>query len=128
MKQGDRLKIRKWATPIQLPNNRTVTKNDTNKEINGWSTFSMNTQVANNPFYITEQRGVTFYMLAYSEGITYVDELKVGYASEAEVYQGNQQIYNGRLSDHVDKEEKDQAVPTTPGGLQIENRELKKIK
>ncbi len=52
----------------------------------------------------------------------------MGYASEAEVYQGNQQIYNGRLSDHVDKEEKDQAVPTTPGGLQIENRELKKIK
>lgn len=27
-------------------------------------------------------------MLAYSEGITYVDELKVGYASEAEVYRG----------------------------------------
>lgn len=48
----------------------------------------MNTQVANNPFYITDQRGVTFYMLAYSEGITYVDELKVGYASEAEVYRG----------------------------------------
>ncbi|MCU5589617.1 WxL domain-containing protein [Bacillus cereus] len=128
MKQGDRLKTRKWAAPIQLPNNRTVTKNDTNKDINGWSTFSMNTQVANNPFYITEQRGVTFYMLAYSEGITYVDELKVGYASEAEVYRGNQQIYKGRLSDYVDKEAKDQAVPTTPGSFQIENRELKETK
>lgn len=125
MKQGDRLKTRKWAAPIQLPNNRTVTKNDTNKDVNGWSTFSMNTQVANNPFYITEQRGVTFYMLAYSEGITYVDELKVGYASEAEVYRGNQQIYKGRLSDYVDKEAKDQAVPTTPESFQIENRELK---
>lgn len=128
MKQGDRLKTRKWAAPIQLPNNRTVTKNDTNKDINGWSTFSMNTQVANNPFYITEQRGVTFYMLAYSEGITYVDELKVGYASEAEVYRGNQQIYKGRLSDYVDKEAKDQAVPTTPESFQIENRELKETK
>ncbi|QKE10745.1 WxL domain-containing protein [Bacillus cereus] len=128
MKQGDRLKTRKWAAPIQLPNNRTVTKNDSNKDINGWSTFSMNTQVANNPFYITEQRGVTFYMLAYSEGITYVDELKVGYASEAEVYRGNQQIYKGRLSDYVDKEVKDQAVPTTPESFQIENRELKETK
>ncbi|ADK08121.1 TPA: WxL domain-containing protein [Bacillus cereus biovar anthracis] len=128
MKQGDRLKTRKWAAPIQLPNNRTVTKNDSNKDINGWSTFSMNTQVANNPFYITEQRGVTFYMLAYSEGITYVDELKVGYASEAEVYRGNQQIYKGRLSDYVDKEAKDQAVPTTPESFQIENRELKETK
>ncbi|MDA2139001.1 WxL domain-containing protein [Bacillus cereus group sp. Bc256] len=125
MKQGDRLKTRKWAAPIQLPNNRTVTKDDSNKDINGWSTFSMNTQVANNPFYITEQRGVTFYMLAYSEGITYVDELKVGYASEAEVYRGNQQIYKGRLSDYVDKEAKGQAVPTTPESFQIENRELK---
>ncbi len=128
MKQGDRLKTRKWAAPIQLPNNRTVTKNDSNKDINGWSTFSMNTQVANNPFYITEQRGVTFYMLAYSEGITYVDELKVGYASEAEVYRGNQQIYKGRLSDYVDKEAKDQAVPTTPESFKIENRELKETK
>ncbi|MEI5913522.1 WxL domain-containing protein [Bacillus albus] len=128
MKQGDRLKTRKWAAPIQLPNNRTVTKNDTNKDVNGWSTFSMNTQVANNPFYITEQRGVTFYMLAYSEGITYVDELKVGYASEAEVYRGNQQIYKGRLSDYVDKEAKDQAAPTTPESFQIENRELKETK
>lgn len=128
IKQGDRLKTRKWAAPIQLPNNRTVTKNDTNKDVNGWSTFSMNTQVANNPFYITEQRGVTFYMLAYSEGITYVDELKVGYASEAEVYRGNQQIYKGRLSDYVDKEAKDQAVPTTPESFQIENRELKETK
>ena len=128
MKQGDRLKTRKWAAPIQLPNNRTITKNDSNKDINGWSTFSMNTQVANNPFYITEQRGVTFYMLAYSEGITYVDELKVGYASEAEVYRGNQQIYKGRLSDYVDKEAKDQAVPTTPESFQFENRELKETK
>lgn len=128
MKQGDRLKTRKWAAPIQLPNNRTVTKDDSNKDINGWSTFSMNTQVANNPFYITEQRGVTFYMLAYSEGITYVDELKVGYASEAEVYRANQQIYKGRLSDYVDKEARDQAAPTTPEGFQIENRELKEIK
>ncbi|WP_318582059.1 WxL domain-containing protein [Bacillus paranthracis] len=128
MKQGDRLKTRKWAAPIQLPNNRTVTKDDSNKDINGWSTFSTNTQVANNPFYITEQRGVTFYMLAYSEGITYVDELKVGYASEAEVYRGNQQIYKGRLSDYVDKEAKDQAVPTTPESFQIENRELKETK
>ncbi|NIA61110.1 DNA-binding protein [Bacillus pacificus] len=128
MKQGNRLKTRKWAAPIQLLNNRTVTKDDSNKDINGWSTFSMNTQVANNPFYITEQRGVTFYMLAYSEGITYVDELKVGYASEAEVYRGNQQIYKGRLSDYVDKEAKDQAVPTTPESFQIENRELKETK
>ncbi|WP_420000957.1 WxL domain-containing protein [Bacillus thuringiensis] len=128
MKQGDRLKTRKWAAPIQLPNNRTVTKKDTNKDVNGWSTFSMNTQVANNPFYITEQRGVTFYMLAYSEGITYVDELKVGYASEAEVYRGNQQIYKGRLSDYVDKEAKDKAVPTTPESFQAENRELKETK
>ncbi|UNS94774.1 WxL domain-containing protein (plasmid) [Bacillus cereus] len=128
IKQGERLKARRWAAPIELPNNRTITKNDTNKDINGWSTFSMNTQVANNPFYITDQRGVTFYMLAYSEGITYVDELKVGYASEAEVYRGNQQIYKGRLSDYVDKEAKDQVVPTTPESFQIENRELKETK
>ncbi|MCD4541991.1 WxL domain-containing protein, partial [Klebsiella pneumoniae subsp. pneumoniae] len=39
-----------------------------------------------------------------------------------------QQIYKGRLSDYVDKEAKDQVVPTTPESFQIENRELKETK
>lgn len=69
IKQGERLKARRWAAPIELPNNRTITKNDTNKDINGWSTFSMNTQVANNPFYITDQRGVTFICLRIQKGL-----------------------------------------------------------
>ncbi|UYX55670.1 WxL domain-containing protein (plasmid) [Bacillus thuringiensis] len=125
IKQGDRLKVRKWAAPIVLNNNRTLTKDDFNKDANGWTTFSMNTQVANNPFYITEQRGVTFYMLVYSEDITYVDELKVGYASEAEVYRGNTQVYKGRLSDYVDKEAKDTAAPTAPRNIRFENINLK---
>lgn len=119
------MKVRKWAAPIVLNNNRTLTKDDFNKDANGWTTFSMNTQVANNPFYITEQRGVTFYMLVYSEDITYVDELKVGYASEAEVYRGNTQVYKGRLSDYVDKEAKDTAAPTAPRNIRFENIELK---
>lgn len=128
IKQGDRLKTRRWAAPIQLPNNRTITKDDSNKDVNGWTTFSMNTQVANNPFYITEQRGVTFFMLAYSEGVTYVDNLKVGYASEAEVYRGNQQIYKGRLSDYVDKNARDQAAPLAPEGFNFESIGLKETK
>ena len=57
------------GSTYQLPNNRTITKNDSNKDINGWSTFSMNTQVANNPFYITEQRGVTFICLLIQKGL-----------------------------------------------------------
>ncbi len=34
IKQGERSKTRRWAAPIQLPNNRTVTKDDLNRDVN----------------------------------------------------------------------------------------------
>ncbi|AFQ19818.1 hypothetical protein BTG_32408 (plasmid) [Bacillus thuringiensis HD-771] len=125
---GERLKHRRWANPFYMQNSRGLVKDDKNGDSNGWVTLSMNTQVLNNPFYITQERGVNFYMIVSSEGTTYVDEMKVGYASMAEVYRGEQQIYKGRLSDYVDKEAMDQAAPTTPEGFQVENRELKETK
>ena len=78
---------------------------------NQWTSFSINTQVANHADYNVAIRGGTFYIGSSTKGKIYIDDIKFGYATKAELYRDNTKIYEGFLSDYDDKAATDKVKP-----------------
>lgn len=86
-------------------NRRSLSSNDE------WETFSINTKVRDNPYYDTGNRGFDLRFTIKSFGEVYIDDLKFGYATKAELYRDGAKIYEGFLSDYDDKAAIDKAKP-----------------
>lgn len=116
---GDQLKTRRWATPVSFTGGRTFTSADPQADKNGWITTSINTSVENNPYYITQNRGFQLIMDIFSDGTTYIDDFKIGYASESILYRDNQEVYKGFLVDYVDNSATDTEKPNAVSNIRL---------
>jgi hypothetical protein len=102
--QGESLKTRPWRGAWSF-NTRTVHASE------GWKRFSINTFVSNYSDYNVGVRGGQFYIDTETGGTLYIDDVKFGYSTQAELYRNGAKIYEGYLSDYEDVDAKDKAVP-----------------
>lgn len=84
-----------------------------------WVTISANAFIEDNQDYDFLNRGVLARLIWKTDGVTMIDDLKFGYASEAEVFRGEQSIYRGYLSDFEDTTAMDKTAPNEPGNVAI---------
>ncbi|WP_407873341.1 fibronectin type III domain-containing protein [Paenibacillus melissococcoides] len=84
-----------------------------------WVTISANAYIDNNLDYDFLNRGVSARLIWQTDGALMIDDVKFGYASEAEVFRGDQSVYRGHLSDFEDITATDKAAPNEPGNVTI---------
>lgn len=87
-------------------------------EPNGqWTTISMNAEVGNyGDDYDMEKNGIRAYGIWKTDGELQMDDIKIGYATESEVFRDGQSVYRGYLSDFEDTAAVDKAAPSAPSG------------
>ncbi len=117
---GTPFKTRIWRGAWSF-GSRTIDKDD------GWKRFSINTYVTNYPDYDVLVRGGTLYIWTQTDGVIYVDNIKFGFASKAQLFRDNKLVYEGYLSDFLDSEAVDRAKPEPINNINISN-EGNKIK
>ncbi|PLS15032.1 hypothetical protein CVD28_24440 [Bacillus sp. M6-12] len=84
-----------------------------------WTTFSINTKVSNASDYDVAVRGGSFYIGSQTTGNLYIDDIKFGYATKAQLFRGNTKIYEGLLSDYEDREATDKAKPSAVSTIDV---------
>lgn len=102
-KKGDNVIQHRAVVPLSFP------RRDVNSK--EWTTINMNTKVPSYPYYDIKKRGFSFVLYNTTRGIMYIDDLKLGYATQTELYRDGQRIYQGKLSDFEDKQSNDKAKP-----------------
>ena len=101
---GEDLKTRPWRGAWSF-NQRTIPGN------NEWTNFSINTKVYNYGDYNVALRGGSFYIGSQTAGKIYLDDIKFGFATKAQLFRGDTKVYEGLLSDYEDREATDKANP-----------------
>lgn len=79
--------------------------------ISGWNLYNINTKVINAPNYNTLVRGFYLVIRSWTPDTIYIDDIKVGYATQTQLFKGNEKIYEGKLSDFEDTQATDKAKP-----------------
>ena len=102
--KGHKLAHRPWRTGFNF-------QTQTIPGTNTWDLYSINTKTLVHDDYDLMKRGVAFYTTLYTEGEMSIDDLKIGYATQAELYRNGQKIYEGKLSNFEDKLATDKAKP-----------------
>lgn len=102
-KKGDNVIQHRAVVPLSFP------RRDVNSK--EWTTINMNTKVPSYPYYDIKKRGFSFVLYNATRGIMYIDDLKLGYATQTELYRDGQRIYQGKLSDFEDKQANDKEKP-----------------
>lgn len=88
-----------------------------------WQLFNINAKVADYADYQTHIRGIGLWFITKSEGNTYIDDVKLGFATRAKLYKDGNLIYEGYLSDHNDWSAYDWMPPDKVENYVIDNRE-----
>lgn len=82
-----------------------------------WKTISMNAEIGNyGDDYDMEKNGIRAYGIWKTDGELQMDDIKIGYATESEVFRDGQSVYRGYLSDFEDTAAVDKAAPSAPSG------------
>ncbi|MBD7970324.1 fibronectin type III domain-containing protein [Paenibacillus gallinarum] len=84
-----------------------------------WTTYNANVYISDNPDYDFSERGVKPYFTWSTDGKIELDDYKLGYATEVEVYRDSQTIYRGYLSDYEDMAATDKAKPNEPSNTRV---------
>jgi len=69
----------------------------------GWGLYNLNTKVKNYADYNTLLRGFYLSFHTYTHDTIYIDDLKMGYATNTQLFRENKKVYEGYLSDFLDK-------------------------
>lgn len=84
----------------------------------GWGTYSLNFDVAADlRGYDSEKYGVKQYVRWYTDGVSQLDNFKVGYAEKAMLYRNGQQVYSGFDSKFTDNQANDTTAPPAVSNL-----------
>ncbi|RKJ37986.1 hypothetical protein D7X33_37440, partial [Butyricicoccus sp. 1XD8-22] len=89
--KGDSVLRHNHRAPVSF-NARTV------EQKNGWTLFNVNTKVASFADYNTLNRGFEMWIRTTTHNTVYIDDLKLGYATKAQLFRGNKKLYEGFLS------------------------------
>ncbi|MDN4067581.1 S-layer homology domain-containing protein [Paenibacillus vini] len=84
-----------------------------------WQTISANTYIPYTSNFDPNLRGMWAALNWQTNGILQLDDLKIGYATEVEVYRDNASIYRGYLSDFEDLAATDKGKPTAPSNVVV---------
>lgn len=84
-----------------------------------WQTISANTYIPYTSNFDPNLRGMWAALNWQTNGILQLDDLKIGYATEVEVYRDNASIYRGYLSDFEDIAATDKGKPTAPSNVVV---------
>lgn len=87
----------------------------------GWQLFSINAKVADYPDYKSDLLGLGLWFIITSEGNTYIDDVKLGFATKAELYRDGNKVYEGFLSDYDDYEATDKTAPNPISSINVTN-------
>mgnify|MGYP000900645027 CR=1 FL=1 len=87
----------------------------------GWQLFSINAKVIDYEDYRCDLLGLELWFYVTSEGNTYIDDVKLGFATKAELYRDGNKIYEGFLSDYDDYEATDKAKPNSISVIDVKN-------
>lgn len=112
-KKGDYLLNYTELQPVIFPN-RNINNNE-------WKLFNVNTKVADKPYYDTLKKGFSFAIWTTTAYDVYIDNVKMGYATKAELYRDGVKIYEGFLSDYDDYEAIDKAKPDSISTINVNN-------
>lgn len=85
----------------------------------GWQLFNMNTKVKSYKDFNTSLRGFYLVIKGKTRDTVYIDDIKLGYATESELYRGNTLLYRGMLSDYTDKSARDTEPPNPIESIKI---------
>lgn len=76
-----------------------------------WELYNLNTIVQDYEDYNTLKRGFSLNIATISHDTVYIDDIKMGYATQTELYRDNEKIYEGKLSEFEDVEATDKEKP-----------------
>lgn len=76
-----------------------------------WKTINLNTTVDNKDYYDTAKRGFTYFITSWVLDGMYIDDVRMGYATEVELYRDGNKIYKGYNSEFEDKGATDKEKP-----------------
>ncbi|NLC88423.1 MAG: hypothetical protein GX682_06670, partial [Clostridiaceae bacterium] len=110
---GEQLRYRAWRSAFSF-GSRTVNSNQ-------WTLFNINTKVNDYDDYDVLTRGGSFYIQTMTGNIVYLDNIKFGYATKAELYRDGTKVYEGFLSDYDDYEATDKAKPDSVSAIDVKN-------
>ncbi|MCM3113644.1 WxL domain-containing protein [Lederbergia lenta] len=101
---GDPVLQHQTRTPATFPG-RSFTNNG------GWQLFNVNTKVEDFIDYDTLKSGLSFTIHTETKETVYVDDIKMGYATKAQLYRDGVKLYEGYLSDYTDTFRPDTVKP-----------------
>ena len=87
----------------------------------GWQLFSINAKVTDYPDYKSDLLGLGLWFIVTSEGNTYIDDVKLGFATMSALYRDGEKVYEGYLSDYDDYEAIDKANPDSVSSIEVRN-------
>ena len=102
-KAGDNLYTRPWRGAWSFGS-----KTHNSSE---WQLYNLNTSVSNYSDYDVSIRGGSFYINTTNQGLSYLDDLKFGYATKVKLYRDDNLIYEGYESQYNDKSAIDKKSP-----------------
>ncbi|MFE8094401.1 hypothetical protein [Bacillus toyonensis] len=76
-----------------------------------WKTINLNTTVDNKDYYDTAKRGFTYFITSWVLNEMYIDDVRMGYATEVELYRDGNKVYRGYNSEFEDKGATDKEKP-----------------
>lgn len=103
-KKGDKVLRHNYRSPVDF-GEREV------KSGQGWQLFNVNTKVLDFADYNTALKGFMLTINTTTRDTVYLDDIKVGYATETQLFRGSEKIYEGKLSDFEDTQASDKAKP-----------------
>ncbi len=77
----------------------------------GWALFNLNTKVREYEDYNTKNRGFYLTIRSTTRDKLYIDDIKVGHATQTELSRDGKKIYEGKLSEFEDKSATDKEGP-----------------
>jgi len=95
--------------------NRTIYAKD------GWQLFNINAKVKDYKDYKSDLLGLGLWFYVTSDGNTYIDDVKLGYATKAQLYRDGTKIYEGFLSDYDDYAAIDKVKPEKVDFIKVGN-------
>jgi hypothetical protein len=110
---GEQLRYRVWRGAFNF-GSRTVNSNQ-------WTLFNINTKVNDYDDYDVLTRGGSFYIDTMTGNIVYLDNIKFGYATKAELYRDGTKVYEGFLSDYDDYVAVDKVAPNPVSKINVAN-------
>lgn len=101
---GDNVLVHQYIQPVNF------TSVDISKE-DGWKLFNANAKVADSIYYNTLTRGFDLWIRTTTHDTVYIDDMKLGYATKAQLFRNGTMIYEGYLSQYKDTGIVDKASP-----------------